>query len=60
MALIVDKEKCISCGTCVASHGEFFKMSDDGKSEFTGGDISAEDAQDAIAGCPVGAISEAE
>ena len=30
--LKVDKEKCIGCGTCVASYEQLFKLGEDGKS----------------------------
>lgn len=60
MALCVDKEKCISCMTCVSSFASNFKMNDEGKSEYIAdSQISPEDAKTAIEACPVGAISEA-
>ena len=55
---IVDKEKCIGCGTCVALAAKSFKMTDDGKSVALtpAGDDEAT-IQPAIEGCPTKAIS---
>jgi len=52
----VDQNKCIGCGLCVGMCPDVFKINADGKSEV----IVAEDsacAQNAIASCPVNAIS---
>ncbi len=60
MILCVDKEKCISCLSCVASFPANFQIGEDGKSEYvTGSEISNQDAASAITSCPVEAISEA-
>ena len=55
---IVDKEKCIGCGSCVALAGKSFKMGDDGKAQAINpaGD-DEETIQGAIDGCSVSAIS---
>lgn len=55
---IVDKNKCIGCGTCVALAPKSFKMDDDGKSVAL--DPAGDDEttiQNAVDSCPVGAIS---
>ena len=56
--LVVDKDKCIGCGACVAVAQKSFKMTSDGKSEAINppGDDEAT-VQSAIDGCPVAAIS---
>lgn len=56
--LVVDKEMCIGCGTCVALSPKVFKLSDDGKAQVI--DQEGEDdntIQNAIDSCPVSAIS---
>ena len=58
MALNIDKEKCISCMTCISMHPDLFKLDEDGKSiAITGIEASAEDTEAAISSCPVEAIS---
>ncbi len=53
----VDKDLCIGCGLCVGTAPSIFSFADDGKAE--AGPVDDEDAaQEAIANCPVGAISE--
>lgn len=56
--LVVDKEKCIGCGTCTAMAGKSFKIGDDGKAQVISpaGDDEII-VQSAIDGCPVSAIS---
>lgn len=62
MKLCVDKNICIGCGACQAICPDVFEIDEDGLAvainEATEQNI--EDAQDAMAGCPVGAISEVE
>lgn len=59
MALVVDKEKCIGCMTCISNFPEIFKLGEDGKSEvISGANATPEQAKSAIDDCPVGAISE--
>jgi ferredoxin len=55
---VVDKEKCIGCGTCVALAGKTFKLGADGKSEVLEpvGDDEKTIAE-AVEACPVKAIS---
>jgi ferredoxin len=55
---VVDKAKCIGCGTCVALAAKSFKMDADGKSVAIdpAGDDEAT-IQNAIDSCPVAAIS---
>lgn len=55
---VVDKNKCIGCGTCVAMASQTFQMGDDGKAEVIAnpGDDQAT-IQSAIDSCPVSAIS---
>jgi ferredoxin len=52
----VDQDKCIGCGLCVGICPEVFQMNADGKSEVLKQSDSA-DAQNALASCPVNAIS---
>lgn len=53
----VDKEKCISCGTCIALASGSFKWDDNGKAEevIPPGDDEAT-IRDAAGVCPVQAI----
>lgn len=58
MRIIINKDKCIGCGTCVALCPEFFELGDDFKA------VVKENAnpddkivQDAIKSCPVEAIT---
>lgn len=51
-------ETCIGCSACVAISGEVFELNDEGKSEVVYRDnYSGCDVDDAIAACPVDAIS---
>jgi len=54
-------ETCIGCSACVAISGDVFELNDEGKSEVVLRD-SYEwfDVDDAIAACPVDAISWTE
>lgn len=66
--IIIEREKCIGCGSCAALCPKFFKMADDGKSSLEGGkrDSSTnineletegiECAQTAADSCPVQCI----
>lgn len=55
---IVDKEKCIGCGTCAALCPAVFKMGEDGKSNVINPEGAPEaEIQKTIDGCPAGAIS---
>lgn len=53
----VDADICIGCGLCVGTHGDIFEFTDDGKAvAIAEGEDDA--VEDAIANCPVQAISE--
>ncbi|MCR5490917.1 MAG: ferredoxin [Bacilli bacterium] len=54
---VVDCDACIGCGLCVGSCPAAFDFNDEGKATCIG---EADDAEidDAIANCPVQAISE--
>ncbi len=54
----VDREKCIGCGLCAQTCEEVFEMKE-GKSSVKQGqeNSEAECVKEAIANCPVGAIS---
>ncbi len=55
----VDKNKCIGCGACASSCSEVFEMGDDRKSHVkAGAKTDSPCVDEAIAGCPVGAISK--
>ena len=53
----VDKDMCIGCGLCVGAHGDIFAFDDEGKAEVIAEGEDA-DIEDAVASCPVQAISE--
>jgi len=54
-------ETCIGCSACVAISGEVFELNDEGKSEVVFRDsYDGLDVDDAIAACPVDAISWTE
>ena len=56
----VSKKKCIGCGSCAGSCPDVFEMGEDGKAEVKRGADTKKNAKcikDAIADCPVGAIS---
>ncbi len=56
MKAFVDQDACIGCGMCEGICPAVFRMNDDGKAEaYAEGDDAA--VQEAIDGCPVGAIS---
>lgn len=55
---VVDKNKCIGCGTCIALAAESFKFGSEGKAEaILPPGNKQEVIQDAIDSCPVDAIS---
>lgn len=53
----VDTEACLGCGACVGSFPETFAFDDEGKAKVIG-DIDDAAADEAIATCPVGAITK--
>ncbi|PIU03352.1 ferredoxin [Candidatus Shapirobacteria bacterium CG08_land_8_20_14_0_20_39_18] len=55
---VVDKDKCIGCGTCTVLVGKTFKLRADGKAEVIvpAGD-EEKTIQEAIDSCPVQAIT---
>ncbi|MFA5358271.1 MAG: ferredoxin [Patescibacteria group bacterium] len=60
MKVLVDKDKCIGCGSCVSVCPEVFELSANGKAEIkTGADLEAhkDKVQEAVDVCPVQAIS---
>lgn len=53
----VDKEKCISCGTCIALASASFKWDEDGKAvEIVPPGDDEGTIRDSAGACPVGAI----
>lgn len=58
---VVDKEKCIGCGTCTVLAPKTFRLGKDGKAEVINppGD-EEEKIKEAIDGCPVEAIKVIE
>jgi len=57
MKLTVDDENCIGCGLCVGTYDTAFTLNDEGKATVIG-ELDETSADDAIANCPVGAISK--
>lgn len=55
--LLVNKDACIGCGLCNATHPEAFQFDDEGKAEVVG-EVEESLVEECINGCPVGAISE--
>ncbi len=63
--VIVDKNKCIGCGACVGLVDEVFEFGDDSLAQVKNNinfenmkEELVEEVQDAIEGCPTGAIEE--
>jgi ferredoxin len=58
--VIVDKEKCIGCGTCVSLCPDCFKLGEDNKAEVIKSDCERGEGcnlKEAVESCPVDAIS---
>lgn len=55
--LKVNKDSCIGCGLCTATHPDAFVMDDEGKAECVA-EVAAEEAEEVIGNCPVQAIEE--
>ena len=61
MKVIVDKERCIGCGSCVNICEEVFSFDDEGFAEAKDEEIIPEleeEVMDAVNGCPTVAIKE--
>lgn len=57
MEIIIDKEKCIGCGTCVAMLPNVFAIGSDGKAEVIDPNGDTPEAIElGKKSCPVGAI----
>ncbi len=56
MAVAVDQEKCIGCGSCTSICPKSFKMNDGGKSEPLSQEV-LDCTKDAESACPVQAIT---
>lgn len=55
--VIIDQDECISCGACVDTCPEVFRMNDDNLAEVYKADgASEEEIQDAIESCPTSCI----
>jgi len=55
----VDENTCIWCGTCTIMCPNAFKLNDEMKAEFIeDSEVSEEEIDSAIEGCPVNAISK--
>ncbi len=55
MSKVVVSEDCIGCGLCT-SLSDLFEMGDEGRAQVLA-EVEAEEVQEAIDSCPVGAIS---
>jgi len=63
MKLVVDKDICIGCGACQATAPDVFEINDEGLADVLVEEVPEElneDALDALEGCPVSAIAEAD
>jgi ferredoxin len=57
--IIVDKDKCIGCGSCVAMYPELFVLASDNKSQVISDDYTVHhySKEEIESICPSGAIS---
>jgi ferredoxin len=56
--VVIDQDECISCGACVDSCPDVFRLNDDNIAEVYNQDgASEEEIEDAIDSCPVTCIS---
>ena len=56
--IVVDQVKCIGCGACYGNDEEHFDLDDAGLSFVkTQENLESPELQNAIAGCPTGAIT---
>ncbi|NIM05852.1 MAG: ferredoxin [Armatimonadetes bacterium] len=61
MKIMIDRDKCVGAGACVAIAPEVFQLDDDDKSVVIDPEgAPIEDAQEAADRCPAGAISVVE
>ena len=59
MKIKVNQESCIGCGACAAIAEDLFELNDDGLSQAKVTEVpeeKAEQATEAMEGCPTGAI----
>jgi len=56
--IVIDKEKCIGCGTCASLVPEVFEIGSDGKSKVIKPEADGPEIDQAIESCPVAAISK--
>ena len=55
--VVIDQDECISCGACVDSCPDVFRLNDDNIAEVYNQDgASEEEIDDAIESCPVSCI----
>ena len=56
MKVLVDEEKCIGCGACVAICPEVFEIGDNGKCSVKEKETNKKCVKEAESSCPVEAI----
>ena len=57
-SVVIDQDECISCGACVDSCPDVFRLNDDNIAEvYNQNGASEEEIEDAIDSCPVSCIS---
>jgi ferredoxin len=56
MAIKIDKNKCIGCGTCTALCDECFEMNTDGKAKIISQKCNNCNLKEVVASCAVDAI----
>lgn len=58
MKLIVNKDICVGCGSCVQANDKIFQLGEDGKSQVIGdfSEFSLEQLKELAGYCPVEAI----
>ena len=57
MRFIVDKDLCVACGLCESACPDVFRIGSDGFAEAYSDDADFDTVDEALSGCPVGAIS---
>lgn len=63
MKVVVNRDNCIGCGACEAVCGKVFQIDDEGISKVICDnfkDVDESELNDAISGCPTGAIEKVE